>query len=467
MNYNKLTAGILALSLTASLTACGGSSDSGSATTGDTTTADVTTTAATEWTGDDIEVDALDETLDVDISGKTLKWLGIYDLNPTNDSPERSPELALFEDTYGAKIEYMPTTSDKRFDDLATSILGGTSPDIFAYEWRTFPYDISKGQYQAIDSLVNWDDPKWAAVKDTADSFIWKGEHYIAPLGYSFNDTQVLMYNKTTMADNGFEDPYELYLNGEWDWNTFVDMMKTYVESNDSGSERYGIGGWWANAFVYTSGETMVTYDGTKFGNNLRSQKIERAQGVLEDIFKNNLIKRGWIGGESAFVDDSILFYSMGTWAYNAAAKSCPDDVIQIVPFPKDPDSDKYYVSNKVFAYMWVKGSENADCVKAWFDCNRTVNYDEKYVEATKEKFLKNNDGWTSEMYDIAMNFYDPDQFVQAYDYGYGLSTYMSDTLMTVLYEGIANEQFEDWVQAREEYYSIVDEEIKVYNDAE
>lgn len=467
MNYKKLTAGILALSLTASLTACGGSSDSGSATTVDTTTADVTTTAATEWTGDDIEVDALDETLDVDISGKTLKWLGIYDLNPTNDSPERSPELALFEDTYGAKIEYMPTTSDKRFDDLATSILGGTSPDIFAYEWRTFPYDISKGQYQAIDSLVNWDDPKWAAVKDTADSFIWKGEHYIAPLGYSFNDTQVLMYNKTTMADNGFEDPYELYLNGEWDWNTFVDMMKTYVESNDSGSERYGIGGWWANAFVYTSGETMVTYDGTKFGNNLRSQKIERAQGVLEDIFKNNLIKRGWIGGESAFVDDSILFYSMGTWAYNAAAKSCPDDVIQIVPFPKDPDSDKYYVSNKVFAYMWVKGSENADCVKAWFDCNRTVNYDEKYVEATKEKFLKNNDGWTSKMYDIAMNFYDPDQFVQAYDYGYGLSTYMSDTLMTVLYEGIANEQFEDWVQAREEYYSIVDEEIKVYNDAE
>lgn len=72
MNYKKLTAGILALSLTASLTACGGSTEGDTASTGDTTTADVTTTAATEWTGDDIEVDALDETLDVDISGKTL-----------------------------------------------------------------------------------------------------------------------------------------------------------------------------------------------------------------------------------------------------------------------------------------------------------------------------------------------------------------------------------------------------------
>ena len=463
MNYKRIIAGAAALSLTLSLTACGGG---GEDTASQTTTAAVTTTAATEWTGDSIEVEGLEETLDVDISGKKLKWLGIYDLNPTNDSPERSPELALFEDTYGASIEYVPTTSDKRFDDLATSILGGTSPDIFAYEWRSFPYDISKGQYQPIDSLVDWEQPKWADVKETADQFVWKGEHYIAPLGYSFNDTQVLMYNKTTIANEGLEDPYELYLNGEWDWTAFTDMMKTFVE-NGSGSERYGIGGWWANAFVYTAGETMVTYDGTKFGNNIRSATIEKAQGVLEDIFKNNLIKRGWIGGESAFVDDSLLFYSMGTWAYNAAALSVPDDEIQIVPFPKDPDSDKYYVSNKVFSYMWVKGSENADCVKAWLDCNRTVNFDEKYVEATKEKFLANNEGWTSEMYDIAMDFYDSEKFEQAYDYGYGLSTYMADTLMTVLYEGIANEQFESWVQAREEYYTIVDEEINVYNNAE
>ena len=58
---------------------------------------------------------------------------------------------------------------------------------------------------------------------------------------------------------------------------------------------------------------------------------------------------------------------------------------------PRKDGSDKDYVSNKVFAYMWVKGSENADCVKAWFDCNRTVNYDEIYVNTAKEKYLANN----------------------------------------------------------------------------
>lgn len=462
MKFKRILAGISALAVMASFAACSSSSED----TADTTESEsetTTTTTATEWTGDSVEVEQLDDgsKLDVNIEGKTLKWLGIYDLNPTNDSPDRSPELALFEDTYGATIEYQPTTSDKRFDDLGTAILGGSPPDIFVYEWRTFPYDISKDQYQPIDELVDWEDPKWAAVKDEADKFIYNGQHYIAPLGYSFSDTQVLMYNKTTIENEGFEDPYEMYLNGEWNWNTFTDMMKSFVESGD---DRYGIGGWWANAFVYTSGDTIVKYDGETFTNNINSEKIERAQAVIKDIFKNNLIKRGWIGGESAFVEGDLLFYSMGTWAYNAAALSCPDDVIQIVPFPRDPESDTDYVSNKISAYMWVKGSDNADCVKAWFDCNRIVNYDESYKEATKEKFLLNNAGWTSEMYDIAMNFYDSSKFTQAYDYGYGLSTYMADEVMTYLYEGCVNEQYEDWVTAREEYSSIVQSEIDAYS---
>ena len=461
-NYKKMLAAALAVSMTASLTACG-SGDSGAADTS-ATTEEITTTEKTEWTGDNVAVEAEDGALstDVDISGKTLKWMGIYDLNPTNDSPERSAELALFEDTYGASIEYIPTTSDKRFDDLATAIVGGTSPDIFIYEWRTFPYDISKGQYQPIDSLIDWEDPMWADVKGEADKFIWNGEHYIAPLGYATSDTQILMYNQRLVEDEGLDDPYELYLNGEWDWDTFTDMMKTFVEVDPAA--RYGIGGWWANAFVYTAGETMVTYDGSKFANNMNSAKIERAQGVLEDIFKSNLIKRGWIGPESAFTTNDLLFYGMGTWAYNAAAESMPDDTIQIVPFPKDPESDKNYVSNKINAYMWVKGSENGDVVKAWLDCNRLVNYEEKYTEVTKQKFLENNAGWTSEMYDISMEFYDSDKFVQAYDYGYGLSTLMGDEVMGILYEGIANEISESWIQTRDSYAVIVDEEIAAYN---
>ena len=98
-NYKKILAAALAVSMTASLTACG-SGDGGAADTS-ATTEEITTTEKTEWTGDNIAVETEEGELstDVYISGKTLKWLGIYDLNPTHDSPERSAELALFEDT--------------------------------------------------------------------------------------------------------------------------------------------------------------------------------------------------------------------------------------------------------------------------------------------------------------------------------------------------------------------------------
>ena len=452
----RILAGILAASTVVSLTACGGDS-------GNDTPITETTTAKTEWTGDNIEVTVAEEAVDdsINIEGQTLKWMGFYDLNPTNDAPERSTELALFEDTYGAKIEYIATTTDNQFNDLATAIVGGTPPDIFIYDWRSFPYDINKGQYQPIDSLIDWEDPMWADVKDQADKYIWKGERYIAPLGYAFNDTQILMYNKSTVEALGMDDPYELYEAGEWNWDVFVDMMKTYQGGDTS---KYGIVGWWANAFVYTAGDTIVTYDGEKFANNLYSPKIEKAQLLLEDIMANQLVKRGWFEASQVFTSNDTLFYSMGTWAYNDAQASMPDDVIQIVPFPKDPDTDKYYVSNKIHAYMWVKGSENADCVKAWLNVNRLVNYDPQYKEITKEKFLTNNTAWTSEMYDLAMEFYNDEKFVQAYDYGYGLSEYMNKEVMKLLYEGIIDEKFESWVQAREQVINVIDQEIAVYN---
>ncbi|MDE6132194.1 MAG: hypothetical protein K2G04_02285, partial [Oscillospiraceae bacterium] len=134
---SKILAGILAAASLASLAACSDSSSGG-----DTTTTE-TTTAKTEWTGDAIDVTADEGSLntELDTQGKTLKWMGTYDLNPTNDANERSAEVALFEDNYGASIEYIPTTSGTRFDDLATAILGGSPPDIFIYEWRAFPYD--------------------------------------------------------------------------------------------------------------------------------------------------------------------------------------------------------------------------------------------------------------------------------------------------------------------------------------
>ena len=126
MNYKKITAGVLALSMTASLTACGGSSESGAGS--ETTTADVTTTAATEWTGDDVEVEALDETLDVDISGKvnTHRIIEIKQsesgekiFRTKGDANEYADTAAVFEiDLVGKMILNLGSVGGSVFDVL-------------------------------------------------------------------------------------------------------------------------------------------------------------------------------------------------------------------------------------------------------------------------------------------------------------------------------------------------------------
>ena len=463
MNFKKMLAALTALCCVISVTACGSSEPAAEETT-------TTTESQTEWTGDNIAVEPIEEPDEtVDISGQSIAFLGIADINPTNSSPERTVALTLYEDTYGAKVEYWPTTTSKKFDDLATNILGGNPPDIFLYEWMAFPYGVSQGQYQPVDSIIDFSDPLWQDMESVADDFVMDGQHYVTPLGYRFKDIQVLMYNRTVYENEGLDDPYDLYLNGEWDWDAFVSIMKQYVETDPL--NRKGIAGWWSNAFVFTSGETVVKYDGKTFTNNIKSAAIEKAQMVLEDLTKNALIEPGWVSDSAAFADDKYAFYGMGTWAYENAQKNRSDCEIQIVPFPKAPDSDTYYTSNALHSYMWVAGSEKADAVKIWLECCRKEYVEESYVETAKAKYLENNPNWTEEMYDLVMNFYDPEQFTQVFDYGYGISTVMSATdsgdgaIISNIYEGIANGVVENWAQCKDTYSDIIDQELAVYNE--
>ncbi len=458
----RIISGLLSFAIIASLSACADSS-SNIETTG-------TTEKETEWTGDNVTLEIVEEPSveEIDITGQSIIFLGTADINPKNSNPERDVPLTLFEDVYGAKVEYWPTTYNTKYDDLATNIVGGTPPDIFLYEWMAFPYGVSKGQYQSIDKIIDFSNPLWSDMKSVADDFVMNGEHYVAPLGYRFKDTQVLMYNRDLYETEGLEDPYDLYLEGKWDWDAFTSVMKKYVD-NDT-ENRIGIAGWWANAFVFTAGETMVTYDGNKFYNNINSPSIEKAQFVLEDLAKNGMIADGWVSDSEAFAVDKYAFYGMGTWAYANAQKNRDDVTIQIVPFPKQPNTEINYVSNALHSYMWVKGSEKADAVRIWLECCRKEYAEPTYVDAAKAKWLTNYPSWTDEMYELVMDFYDSSKFTQVFDYGYGISQTMSNTdaegaIIAILYEGVSKGVVEDWIQCKEEYSVMVDEELAVYNN--
>lgn len=472
INFKKIIAGIMSVSMMFSLGACSGSSDGGS------TDGDTTTTAGRTKEEDEVTVADLGEKYpnDVDISGQEIVWMADYDINPSNND-DRSVALTLFEDTYGGKVKWIQTTSATKFDDLANKIMSDEQVDMFPYEWSCLPNGVYKDQYEPLDDYINLDDDLWADVKYMAESLVYNGKHYVIP--YAISDPVCIQYSRELMQEEGLDDPYELYQKGEWTWDTFMDMMEKFVNNADDGEERFGINGWFGQAVVQSTGKTIVTYDGSKFANNITDPQIEKAELLLQQIAQENLYDPSW---KSYFPEDGLtLFYAMGgTWSLGESNGKNPDGDIMIVPFPKDPDADKYYACANYAAKMLVKNSQRGDAVATYIKCERIAQVEEQYKETAKQKALiQTQDAKgnvikyiTEEQYDAFQKYVEQD-ISPVFDYGFGMGsrmygdgeyTYETRGVMNNLMEALLNGEVNTWAELREAWSSVVDTEIETYN---
>lgn len=412
-----------------------------------------------------------------DDAQKTIRWMGTYDLNPDEKKGEdKSVEMTLFNNKCG-KVEYTRVTDSEKFDQLASAIMAQQNvPDIFKYEWMAFPAQVLKDMYQPVDDIVNFDDPLWADVKTAADKFVMGGKHYVAPI--SFTVGTLMMYDQDVIDAEGLDDPYELYQNNEWNWDNWYDMMSEFVSNAPADVERFGINGWFQTQVIQQTGKTMVNYDGEKFTNNINDPDIERAEDLLYQVGKNNLVNGNWLGNaKQALKDGNLLFYCMGTWAMTGNNGPSDADTWRVVPVPSDPNTDEKYMTSDMTAYMWVRGSTAKEAVKCWYECCRMANTDETYKENGKEKFLNANPNWTEDMYQVIVDC-SSSEYNQVFDYGYGISSTMSDdnanedgncvTRKLYEYTNKADDngkQF-SWTELRESYSATVDAELKTINDA-
>lgn len=408
---------------------------------------------------------------------KTIKWMADYDLNP-GIGGERSVALTLFEDHCGGKIEYIQTTYATKFDDLATAIIGdnASKPDIFPYHWLAFPYQVSKEMYQPITDLVDFDSPLWNGVKSTADQYVLDGEYYVAPL--HMEASALIVYDKNNIEEIGAEDPYELYLNGNWNWNTFRDIATQWSATSTEENQRYGFNGWYAVQFVNQTGKTMVSLtDDGKFVNNTADPDIERAESFIYNLAKDGLVLDTWKGSAKDAFNTGVLFYSMGEWAFTGNSGPGEEDNWGVVPIPSDPNTDGKYTNGSASTYMWVKGSTANDAVKAWLNCNRIAETDEQYAATDKDKFFSQNPYWTEEMYQVKKDVISED-YTLIFEYGYGVSSKLSDDdddpdgacTITRLYRYVTTSDEGGsqltWAQVRDTYSPIVDAELADLNAA-
>lgn len=418
--FKALMSGMLATACVLSLTACSESgtpvtSNNGGAGTSAATTSAATTLATTttfaENEGVNAAVEAMDVTKldnpDLEVTNR-IEWMAWWDIDET------TPAAILFKDVYGVPttgkdperdgriFDYTQVAYGERYDKLATAIASGDSPDLFPFEALDFPYGVLKGRYNAVSDIIDVESAKWDAARDMMEQFRFGEDYYCAFYEISFNN--IMYYRKSNIEAIGAEDPRTLFEQGNWTWDTFLDISRAWQESGDN---KYCLDGYNPeNDLVISTGVPMVGNDGTKLINNLHDPAVERAEELLTTLQQENLRYprhelNGWSVNPKAWANNLILFYADGgTWVYESTlstfekAFGWAEDEIQVVPFPKDPQADAHYVTAKQDALMWVKGSDNADGVAAWLDCCVTASQDPAVREAAKAQ-QKENYGWS------------------------------------------------------------------------
>ena len=497
--FRSVMSGVLAAGMLLAMTACddeqtdissGSNAGAPAADNAPVDTSATTTTYDTDPAVQDAVKGAVSSLDDPDLEvTKRLKWMAWWDIDETTAAAE------MFKQTYGIPetgddptregriFEYIQVPYGERYDKLATAIQSGDSPDMFPFEIRDFPYGVIKGRYQPVDTILNLESPKWDGARSVLDQFRLNGRYYCAIYEISFDS--LLYYRKSIIEEAGLQDPRELFEKDEWTWDAFLDMARQFQKS---GEGKYVIEGYSPECeFVVSTGVPIISNDGTKLVNNMYNASVERSIDLLHTLQSENLRYplhelNGWSVNPKAWAQGDILFYGNGgTWEFegtsglNVFAKrfGWSEDEITVVPYPRDPQADKYYHFMKQDAMMWCKGSTNEAGVAAWIDCSVTSSLDPAVTEASKAQ-AKEKNGWTDYNLDFIYSqttLNGTSKLTPIFDFKNGIGTDVADagraeSPVESLTKGVFLTGEKTYTQLREENFATIDARINELNEA-
>ncbi len=460
----KIMAVCMAAAMIATVAGCdeGGTapvttSGAGPGTSGTTTAA--TTTDPDEGAKTDEEAkDIVSEDFAPDGNAGLVKFLGYYDIRDGSDQ-----YLVFQTPEWGGTIEYNSCSSGPAyFEKLGTLIAADDSPDLVTYEWLSFPGGMAKNMYEALDEHFDLNTALWADMKQTVEDFAYEGKHYYYP--YQIRTYFALNYNRKTVENAGLTDPYELYMAGNWTWDTWRQMMIDFCNQDDTNIGYCSTPDVLAS-IVATTGTNFVDVrpDGT-IVNNLGDANVTRAMEFIEGLHRDGLFYNkelgDWVSPQLWAVNSAqVLFLGMEpSWCYSDASKiiqnpagvendifDTPSD-FAFVPFPRDPSSDTYNLAYDTFGYMVPKGAKNIKGAVDWIYCNRVFETDETvkaqakqeaiapekvtFLEGKYEGMQKWQMTWDEQVYDLYIEMKDPTKFNFSFDDVYGFNSELSSDLI-------------------------------------
>lgn len=267
--------------------------------------------------------------------------------------------VAQAEDLFNVNIEGRAQIGSEHIRDRV--LAGDATHDIYTGQHRAHPEGVDQlalandrmlyrvGEFlpeEYYESLHNTDE-QFARRMQIRGEFYSFGSHF----GPHNPAAMFMMYNKDMLEEAGMPDPYELYLEDEWDYEIFEEMLIA-VTQDTTGDGEYDQIGMWDNlaegALRLLNFNQLEITRRDEDGNWIFDLNSDRGVNAL------NLMQK-WRNEDEVFTNSTEAEDPDVAFSPNMAIIWWPgmdaDYNFGIVPYPKGPDAEEYITP--VYAF-WV-----------------------------------------------------------------------------------------------------------------
>jgi len=252
--------------------------------------------------------------------------------------------LKYTEQKYNVDIEFMKF--NKGADDFVQAAMAG---QYFADAFMTmrhfvFPRIANMGLLLPLDEYIDFEnDPLW---QSNASASLWQGKHYglKGQVNYPYQGTWI---NYDIIERTGVEDPYDLWQQGNWNWETMLDIALEVTDDTDGdgATDQWGINNSDVRYFLYSNGGQVVEYNentgryeyALDKPNNIRAIQFWSDLSAVHKVVGPGFYAE-FAQGNYAFMFNQLL---NGQRVYEGGVTN-----LGWIPFPNGPDVPSDYVTN-------------------------------------------------------------------------------------------------------------------------
>lgn len=325
-----------------------------------------------------------------------IEYVSYYDI--ASDTETGSYAAELFKKKYGGEIEWFSTTWQCRYSDLAVYILGGQKIDFFPADEYVLPKGIVSQMFIPVDDYIDTDKAVWQKYKNVMELYNFKGKHY----NFVTNVTaeNVVLYNKKTIKKYKLDDPYELWRDRKWNWDTFEEAMTKFADAEKG---RYGLDGLgFEKALFLSAGKPFVRTVKGDLVCNADSKTVNNAMDFGRELYGKGLVTE-WSGTERTehpelIGDGRTLFYISPCRSFENLSKQLgisPKD-IGMAPVPS-PKGSANYMGIKAEGLLLLSGADNPKGTAQFAECMIRSGLSKTVAAECDKKFVEEY-GWTKKL---------------------------------------------------------------------